>query len=184
MSIILASGSIRRKELLEQIGIDFIVQKVDCDENICSKDPKICVGLLAGKKAGKVLNNIDTVIAADTLVVCDGEFMGKPKDREDAKRMLLKLSGKKHSVFTGYVVAKGAKAEGGAEETVVTFAEIDDQEIERYLDTNEYKDKAGGYAIQGIAGKFITKIDGSYANVVGLPIHKIYEALKILGEIE
>ena len=184
--IILGSQSPRRKELLENAGIEFEILTADgeeiVDENLSFHQ---VVESLAQQKNKQVSENPDcpddaVVITADTMVVCDGEIMGKPKNDEDAKRMLGMLSGNTHSVLTGYCILdreSGKKASGVAE-TKVKFRDLDEDEIEKYIKTGEPKDKAGAYGIQLRASMFVEEIHGDYFNIVGLPVEKICKLLK------
>ena len=180
MDIILASNSPRRKEILGSLGVDFRVDTADVDENIGEKDPKVLVETLAKMKAQAVFNNNQNsvVIAGDTVVAIGDEILGKPCDRNDGKRMLEMLSGNVHSVYSGYCVMGEGFAYSGYEKTDIEFDVMSEEEIEAYLDTNEYCDKAGAYAIQGLAAKHIKGIKGCYYNVVGMPINAIYNVLK------
>ncbi|MBO5656991.1 MAG: septum formation protein Maf [Agathobacter sp.] len=200
-SIILASSSPRRKELLEQIGLEFEICPAKGEEVITKKEPQDVVMELSKQKAEEVAamvqifnethEDITTatdimVIGADTVVAHEGVILGKPKDEGDARRMLSALSGNTHSVFTGVTICIIAK-DGRVgeicfyEKTDVTMFPITDVEMDRYLAMDEYKDKAGSYAIQGKSAIFIEKIDGDYNNVVGLPITRIYQKLKEVG---
>ncbi len=174
---VLASKSPRRKELLTNIGIKFDVIESDFDESTVSKElePQLYVQELAMFKAMSVVKRVgkDTlVIGADTIVVYNGEVLGKPKDREDAICMLKKLSGNVHYVYTGVCVARSndAKCVASCEKTAVFFRQLTDKEIEYYVDTYKPFDKAGSYGIQEYAGVFVNKIEGDYFNIVGLPV--------------
>lgn len=199
--IILASGSPRRMELLEQIGLEFEVCPAKGEEITTKEEPQEAVMELAGQKAREVGAMIRTyeenhaeivtpqdtmVIGADTIVSIDGEILGKPKDEDDAFRMLLKLSGRTHTVYTGVsIVLLSASGKAGEhifyEKTAVTMRTMEEQEIRRYIATGEPLDKAGAYGIQGKCAIYIDKIDGDYNNVVGLPVAAIYRELKKLG---
>lgn len=183
--IILASGSPRRREILTQIGASYEVIVSDCDENTSCTEPSELVKSLSYKKAAAVADGLTDkviVIGADTVVAYGGTILGKPKDREDAKRMLTILSGRKHQVYTGVSVI--IKEETG-ECRIITFAEcsevevetMTERQIEEYLDTKEGNDKAGSYAIQGIFAAHIKGIRGDYYNIVGLPVAGIYKYL-------
>ena len=174
--LILASQSPRRRELLEQIGIEFTVQPSTVEEKITETDPrKVVQDVAASVSEG-------TVLGADTIVVLDGKIMGKPKSRKHAVEMLQSLQGRTHSVFTGVaLIRKGAGSEQTlqfAEETQVTMYPMSREEIENYVDTKEPMDKAGAYGIQGRCAAFIERISGDYNNVVGLPVARIYQELK------
>ncbi|MCR2032852.1 Maf family protein [Anaerofustis stercorihominis] len=179
--IILASASPRRKELLKLLDIDFDIIVSNCEE-VFDDELSVYENLknIAYLKAYDVFkdNNDKLVIGADTVVYSDGRVLLKPKDKDDAREMIKFLSGKTHSVISGISVITKEKNISTAVETKVTFKELDDKEIEEYINTNEPYDKAGGYAVQGIAGKFISKIEGDYFNVVGLSISTLYDMLK------
>lgn len=174
--LILASGSPRRKEILEQVGISFEVMKSDVEEVITKTDPAEIVMELSRQKAEDVFGKLDDpaiVLGADTVVAYDGKILGKPEDEEDAKAMLRMLSGKKHSVFTGVTLVSKKGIESFYEETLVEFYPMNEEEIEAYVLSGEPMDKAGAYGIQGKAAAFIKGIQGDYYNVVGLPIAKV-----------
>lgn len=181
--IILASASPRRKAYLERYNVKFNVIESEIDEIVDqNENPEQVVMSLAFEKAIYVANKCNsdaTIIAADTVVYLE-EILGKPKNREEAKDMLKSLSGKEHSVYTGIAVVNLQKNKKIIEfdETKVLFNFLTDDEIESYLDTNEYIDKAGAYGIQGYGEILVDKIQGSYSNVVGLPISKLNSILK------
>ncbi|KIL75485.1 Maf family protein [Bacillus badius] len=182
--LILASGSPRRKELLEQIGLAFTVKVSHADETIpFGMSPEQAVMHLASVKAAAVAadEQDDFVIGADTIVLLDGEILGKPKSRQEAKEMLQRLSGRTHAVCTGVSIRYGADECVFYEKTYVTFWELAEEEINSYLDTGEPFDKAGAYGIQGAGAIFVKKIDGDYFAVVGLPLASLYRQLKRLG---
>jgi septum formation protein len=181
---ILASASPRRKEILEDIGmkVDVIPSVVD-ESSVSSLPPEKMVmelALLKGADVARCASKGDYVISADTVVVCDGAIMGKPKNSDDAFRMLMKLSGKWHSVFTGYCVIEASSGSASVkyEETRVKFRNIDENEARSYIETREPMDKAGSYGIQGKGRLFVEKIDGDYYNVVGLPVCALSVMLK------
>lgn len=187
---ILASASPRRRELLEQIGLDFDILVANADEKGIDKNlpPKVYTCELAVLKASaccKVLiekaqkNNY--VIAADTIVYLDNTILGKPKDEEDAKRILKKLSGREHEVYTGVCIMRTKDGFGVSKsvKTTVKFKDLSDIEIDKYIKTGEPMDKAGAYGIQGLGSVFVEEIKGDYFNVVGLPLGEVY---KILNE--
>lgn len=186
--IVLASASPRRSELLESAGIAFRVAPADiCEDALVDEEPIDYVLRLA---EGKARASAQTepgrfFIGADTIVLCDGEIMGKPRDRVDAQRMLKKLSGVAHEVVTGFAIYD--KERDGvirqAVRTKVFFKQLRDEEIESYIDTGCPFDKAGAYAIQGGAAHMVQKIDGSYTNVVGLPLCEVVESLRVLGAL-
>jgi septum formation protein len=186
--IILASASPRRVELLASAGIDFVVFAGNVSEDILpGEGPLDHVLRLARDKALEVAARIDGrfFIGADTIVLCDGEIMGKPKDVADAERMLRKLSGVSHAVITGYAVYDKAK-DGLLCDTTTTrvyFKYLRDDEIRNYIASGCPFDKAGAYAIQGGAAHMVERIEGSYTNVVGLPLCEVIEALRRIGAI-
>lgn len=180
MSLILASGSPRRKELLQLITEDFIVHSVDADETLPAGMPvEMAAAYLADLKASTAAKIFpdQIVIGCDTIVLLGDEIMGKPKDREDAHRMLRALSGETHSVLTGTSLYYGTQTTVFTTETLVTFYPLSDAEIERYLDTGEPFDKAGAYGIQGKGSLLVQGIEGDYFNVVGLPVAALSRAL-------
>lgn len=199
--IILASASPRRKELLEQIGLEFEICPAKGEEVITKEKPEEVVVELAAQKAAEVASMIKTyenthtelvtpqdilIIGADTVVSSEGKILGKPKDEADAFAMLSALAGKTHAVYTGvsllFLSASGRAGEYTFfEKTDVTMREMEKEEIERYIATGEPMDKAGAYGIQGKCAIFVDKIDGDYNNVVGLPVAAIYRELKKLG---
>lgn len=182
MKLILASASPRRAELLKLITSNFAVIPSDADEEIKEKlAPAELVMALARIKAESVFeNNADgVVIGSDTVVAApNGEILGKPKNKADARRMMKLLSGCAHSVFTGVCLVKQGKQESFYCETKVYFYKLTEDEIEEYISTSEPYDKAGGYGIQGKAGLFCEKIEGDYLNIVGLPASMLYKKLK------
>ncbi len=176
--LILASKSPRRRELLSLITSDFIIKTADIDETLPAEiAPDKAVEYLSRIKALPFANGSNTVIGADTIVAKDGEILGKPKDRNDAFRMLRLLSGCCHSVFTGVTITAPNKDITFSVETKVKFFELSDKEINEYLDTDEPYDKAGAYGIQGKGSLFVEKIDGDYFNVVGLPVASLKRKL-------
>ena len=179
MQLILASQSPRRRELLGLLGIPFAVKVADIDETMDpSKPPAREVARVSRLKSEAICPEADdVVIAADTIVVCDGEILGKPKDEADAFRMLRLLSGKDHQVMTGLTVLLGDKATVCTEITDIHFRELSDREISAYIATGEPMDKAGSYGIQGRAALFAEKIVGDYPNVVGLPVCRLSRIL-------
>ena len=187
IDFILASGSPRRKELLELMGLEFKVIVSQADEDSVSKDlkPELYVQELALLKASatakEVLRNKNAVIiSADTIVTLDGQILGKPKDEDDAFNMLSKLSGREHEVYTGYCVMRisDGKAVCGKVRTKVKFKDLSDDKIRGYINSGEPMDKAGAYGIQGLGSILIEKIDGDYFNVVGLPISALADTLE------
>ncbi|MDA9460438.1 Maf family protein [Enterococcus mundtii] len=180
MKIVLASQSPRRKELLERLVPEFSIQPADIDETPKPKeDPVAYVQRMAAEKATAVQNNEETlVIASDTTVVLGNEILGKPEDDEEAKRMLRKFSGTTHDVYTAVVITDGTQEECILSQASVTFYELTDEEIERYLATGDHRDKAGAYGIQSYAGAFVESISGDYYSIVGFPIGAVNQALK------
>jgi septum formation protein len=181
--LVLASASPRRRELLAQAGFSFQVHPARIpEEPLVDEDPIAYVTRLAREKAQAVFAHLSTVpvasaslvvLGADTIVTLDGHILGKPKDRPDAVRMLRLLSGRDHRVVTGVALAAAGLDETAAEITTVSFLALSDDEIESYIATGEPMDKAGAYAIQGRAARWIPRIEGCYFNVVGLPLARI-----------
>lgn len=180
--IILASASPRRKELLSLLGLPFVV-KVSGEEEITTQtDPAKVTEELSRQKAGAVARQLETpalVIGADTVVALDNCILGKPKDKEDARRMITSLQGRSHAVYTGVALwdTKSSHVETFSVKTVVHVAVMSADEIEKYISGDESYDKAGGYGIQGEFSKFIVGIEGDYFNVVGLPVHELYKRM-------
>lgn len=181
MKIILASASPRRKELLGKIYTSFEIIPADVDESLNDNiSAENAAQYLSEKKARHISEKYPDalVIGSDTTVVYSGLILGKPKDYSDAEKMLRLLSGKTHKVITGVSVFIGKKNISFSEVTEVTFFKLSNEEIEAYLKTDEWKDKAGAYGIQGAAGLFVEKICGDYDNVVGLPTARLNRKLK------
>jgi septum formation protein len=171
--LILASSSPRRRELLTQANIPFRVESLDVDEShIPGETPIAFTQRLAREKAEPIFarNPTATVLGADTIVVCDNEILGKPASAADAARMLRLLSNRSHQVITGVALLSPHSTVTRAETTTVVMREILEREIEAYIATGEPMDKAGAYAIQGGAAKFVVQIEGDYNNIVGLPV--------------
>ena len=187
MKRVLASKSPRRSELLAGVGYDFYILPAQFDESSVSlDDPKRGVEEIARGKAqacfGTLADTHDTVVlAADTIVVCDGEVLLKPKNPAEAKEMLKKLSGNTHKVMTGTAVISEKGMESFVEETSVRFFDLTDEEIDDYIATGEPLDKAGAYGVQGLGCYLVKKIEGDYFNVVGLPIAPVMRILKKAG---
>jgi septum formation protein len=179
--LVLASASPRRQELLRAAGIAFEVQPAAIAEDFLPDEPaRVCAERLAREKALAVarLRPNDAVLGADTVVVVDGQILGKPCDASDAARMLRLLSGRRHQVITGVCVVSGGEVALASEATLVEMSEIGEEEIATYIATGEPMDKAGAYAIQGIASRWIPRIEGDYSNVVGLPVARVYRMLQ------
>lgn len=180
--IILASNSPRRKELLKGLDIDFEVRVLKgIDESYPSDLPTVEIAeYISGKKASAYsISDDEVLITADTIVVLGDEVMGKPKDEEDAKKMLRHLSGKTHQVITGCCIKTTSKEKHFSVTTNVTFKELSDYEIDYYVKNYKPFDKAGSYGIQEWIGYIgVTGLEGSYFNVVGFPVQRVYEALK------
>ena len=179
--LVLASNSPRRRELLTAAGIPCDVVSVDVDEAVRGLDPPgEHVRRLSREKAeaGFALRPYEVVLGADTIVVVGSEILGKPKDAADATRMLRILSGREHEVLTGVALVSSQKTVVEVARTRVWFNPLTDREIDDYVATGEPQDKAGGYAIQGVASRFVDRIQGSYSNVVGLPVALVYRLLK------
>jgi septum formation protein len=186
-SFVLASASLRRIELLNNIKIfPKIIYSSDINEDINSKEnPKNYCIRIAKNKALKALEKYpeEFVLSADTIVFCSNKIFLKPKNKEEAKKFLTFFSGRKHNVLTCVCLAKRNLIKVKKVITKITFKKLTNQEIEEYILTNEWKDKAGAYAIQGYAEKFIKRINGSYSNVVGLPLFETYNLLNSQGLI-
>jgi len=178
--LVLASQSPRRAEILRQAGIPFTVRAADVDESVLAgENPADYVRRLAKAKAYAVeCNGDETVLGADTTVVIDGEILAKPADVSDARRMLERLSGRRHEVLTGVCLRRGAAASCECVATGVVFAPLSPSEIAAYVASGEPMDKAGAYAIQGLASKFVERIEGDYFNVMGLPVALVYRMLR------
>lgn len=187
MKLILASASARRAEILHAAGFSFSILSSAIDEtpypgesahDLVQRLAVAKAELVAARTAGPAI-----VIGADTEVTLEGHIFGKPRFSDDARHMLEKLSGRTHAVVTGVSLIRLPDAERRSfvESTLVHFAELSDEEITRYLATGEPHDKAGAYAIQGRAGRYIPRIEGDYFNVVGLPLARVFQALAELG---
>jgi len=187
MKLILASASARRAEILRDAGLSFVVLSSAVDETpYPNESPNDLVERLALAKAELVAARAigpAIIFGADTVISLDGHILGKPRSTDDARRMLEKLSGRTHSVVTGIALIRIPDAERRTfvESTLVHFAALTSEEILRYLATGEPHDKAGAYAIQGHAGRFIPRVEGCYFNIVGLPLSRLYHALVDLG---
>jgi septum formation protein len=177
--LVLASQSPRRAEILRQAGIPFTVRAASIDEtSLTGEKPEEYVQRLAESKARAIAcGPEEIVLGADTTVVIDGEMLAKPEDAADARRMLAKLSGRRHDVMTGICLRRGAEVIRDCATTAVWFARMSEREIADYAASGEPLDKAGAYAIQGLASKYIEKVEGSYFNVMGLPVALVYRHL-------
>lgn len=187
LDLILASQSPRRKEILENLGFPFRVITADTDETCTERDPRRYVETLALRKGKAVLDRITEsgtvteetlIIAADTVVAAGGEILGKPRDKEDAARMLRLLSGTTHQVISGVALLSSDRSAVASEVTGVRFASLSDKDLNFYLNSGEPYDKAGAYAVQGLASLFIEGLDGDYFNVVGLPVKCLSDLMK------
>jgi len=184
--LVLASASPRRQELLRSAGILFDVQAAHVAEDILpGEGARECAERLSREKALAVAGQRprDVVLGADTVVAVDGQVLGKPSDAADAARMLRMLSGREHQVITGVCLVAGGKPSVASETTLVTVSEITDPDIADYVASGEPMDKAGAYAIQGIASRWIPRVEGDYSNVVGLPIALVWRMLRKAGVV-
>lgn len=182
--VVLASASPRRHQLLELVGIPHSVDPGDIDESrVGNESAREHVERLARSKATVVLERHPgaLVVAADTVVVFDGEIMGKPDDEDDARRALRRLSGRTHTVMTGMACAANSGIVSGVEQVSVTFRQLTDEEIDEYVATREPLDKAGSYGIQGYGAAIVRRIDGDYFAVMGLSVVRILELMRGLG---
>lgn len=178
--IYLASQSPRRADLLRAAGLAFEVIAVDVDESaVPGESPEAYARRLAEAKAraGHERRPDGVVLGADTIVLVDGRVLGKPADDAEARAMLRMLSGRAHEVLTGVALASSAGVTSDIARTEVWFAALNDEQIAAYVATGEPRDKAGAYGVQGLASRFVDRIDGSYANVVGLPVALVYRML-------
>ena len=180
--VILASQSPRRRELLGLVGIPHEVRPADIDERyLPGEQPRAHALRLAREKADKVREPGAVVIGSDTIVVVDGDVLGKPADDADAARMLQRLSGRAHTVITAVAVAWDGRVLADAEEVGVTFHALSDQEIRAYIATREPMDKAGAYGIQGFGATIVARVDGDYFAVMGLPLQLLVRLLRQMG---
>jgi septum formation protein len=178
--LVLASRSPRRQEILRQAGIAFTVRAMEVDETPApGEKPEEYVERLAEAKALAVPRQAgETVLGADTTVVVDGKMLGKPAGDDDARRMLRLLAGRRHQVLTGVCLRRDTGLIRDWAATAVWFAPLSEAEIEQYVASGEPVDKAGAYAIQGLASKFVTRIEGCYFNVMGLPVSLVFRRLQ------
>ena len=190
MKLVLASASPRRKEILTTLGVAFTVRTAEADETCDLTDPGARVEAIARRKCDAVweamaaegaLDGDTMILASDTLVTLDGEFLGKPADEEDAFRMLSALSGVRHHVFTGVTVRRGDQVLTRHEVTSVDFRALEPEEVEQYIATGECMDKAGAYGIQGYGCLLVEGIVGDYYNVMGLPVALLAQMLRQFG---
>ena len=187
--IILASGSLRRREYFKLMGLPFSVLPAEIDESLCTKtDPHELTRELSEKKILKVLDEMKArlpkwICGADTIIAIGSKIYGKPKSRDEAAAMLRELSNKKHNVITSIAIynVRENRMDSRSVSCAVHFGRLTDAEIEWYLDTNEWQGVAGAYRIQGLASLFITKIEGAQSTVLGLPLHEFYVMLKDNG---
>ncbi|MFK3791026.1 Maf family protein [Pseudomonas piscis] len=183
----LASGSPRRRELLTQIGVPFTVIGADIDETpLAAETPaayveRLARGKAAAGRAALASDSTACVLGADTAVVLDGRILGKPRDQADALEMLMALSGREHEVLTAVALLDGQRSQARVVRSLVRLRSISEQEARRYWDSGEPRDKAGGYAIQGLAAVFVAGLNGSYSAVVGLPVCETAELLGDFG---
>lgn len=186
MELILASASPRRRELLQLITGSFRVVTSEVEETQTAQTPAALAGILSAEKCRAVaaLYPHACVLGCDTVVECDGETLGKPHDAQQAAAMLQKLSGKTHCVHTGVTLCAAGQESGFVETTRVTFAPLPAQEVTAYTATAEPYDKAGGYGIQGWAARYITRIEGCYYNVMGLPVARLYALLRTIQGLQ
>jgi septum formation protein len=181
--LVLASASPRRAELLRAAGIEFDVMPANADETVhVGETPEAYARRVAEAKARAIVTRANgrPILAADTVVVVDEAILTKPVDDNDARRMLRLLSGRTHEVVTAVTLLVGGRMITEVASTTVEFVTLTDDEIEWYLASGEPRDKAGAYAIQGYASRFVTRVNGSYSNVVGLPVALVYEMVKSL----
>lgn len=182
--LILASGSPRRRDILARMGLVFDIIPADIDESVhAGEDPADYVRRMAHTKAQTVAaeHSDAVVLGSDTVIVCDGQILGKPHDRADATAMILRLSGRTHEVFTGVSVVAADKERTILERTAVTFAEVSPELAALYTASGESDDKSGSYALQGIAAMLIERVSGSVSSVVGLPACQTRELLSQFG---
>ena len=181
-AVILASGSPRRRELPEQLGLTFAIAVPDVDESpLPGEDPIAYVGRVAVDKVNAVVAPDALVIAADTTVEIDGAIIAKPIDIADAREMLRRLSGRTHAVHTGVAIRRGDRCVTATVTSLVTFLALSDEIIDWYVTTGEPLDKAGAYAIQGAGAVLVEGVEGSVSNIIGLPLHKVVELATQLG---
>jgi septum formation protein len=185
MPIVLASASLRRQQLLQQAGINFVVDPANIAEVQGNETAQAFAERMAREKARAVRRrrSEEPVLAADTVVVHEAMVLGKPRDEQDAERMLRRLRGSEHEVITGVCLAAPDYEDVRSDRTRVCFGWITDREISDYIQSGEPMDKAGAYAIQGIAARWVSNIEGDYSNVVGLPVELVLEMLRRHGAV-
>jgi septum formation protein len=180
--VVLASQSPRRRELLGLIGIVHEVRPANIDESLLPRElPRAHAERLAREKAAAIAREGTVTIGSDTIVVVDGDILGKPRDEDDAGRMLRRLSGRAHIVMTGIAVDWNGRLESAVEEVGVTFRRLDEHDIAAYIATREPMDKAGAYGIQGYGATIVERVDGDYFAVMGLPLNRTVRLLERLG---
>ncbi|HEX6629493.1 MAG TPA: Maf family protein [Gemmatimonadaceae bacterium] len=185
--VILASQSPRRRDLLTLVGIEHEVRPADIDERVLPGErpdahaERLARGKAAALAARAAAAGDAIIVAADTIVVVDGQILGKPADAADAQRMLRQLAGRTHTVYTGVAVTRAGHAVSGVERVEVTFRPLDDAEIAAYVATGEPMDKAGSYGIQGFGATIVQRIDGDYFAVMGLPLVRLVALLRTVG---
>jgi septum formation protein len=197
LTLVLASASPRRRELLARIGLTLAIHPMDLDESVLPEElPDAYVRRVAREKAEAALNALENglggddglsgaspIIAADTIVVVDGTILGKPSSSEDARRMLRLLAGRRHEVTTATCLIRDRRKAERAVTTQVAFRQLEPKEIDAYVASGEWRGKAGGYAVQGVAAAFITELRGSLTNVIGLPLAEVLADLRALGAV-
>jgi septum formation protein len=180
--VILASASPRRRDLLSLVGIEHVVSPANIDEAYhVGETPREHDERLAREKAARIEEPGEVTIGSDTIVVVDGDVLGKPRDRAHAAEMLRRLSGRSHVVMTGVAVRYEGRTASGLEEVGVTFRALSDADIERYIDTGEPMDKAGAYGIQGFGATIVERVDGDYFAVMGLAVNRLVGLCRQLG---
>ena len=180
--VILASASPRRRELLTLIGLPHEVRPADIDETyLAGEEPREHALRLAREKAARITDKDAVVIGSDTIVVVDGDVLGKPANEADASRMLRRLSGRSHTVITAVAVAWKGRVAADAESVEVTFHPLSDEQIRGYIATREPMDKAGAYGIQGFGATIVARVDGDYFAVMGLPLQRMVLLMRELG---
>lgn len=181
-ALVLASASPRRRELLERVGLVVDVRPADIDESVLpGESPRDYVARMAAAKAAAIVAPGSFVLAADTIVEVDGEVLGKPDVADEALAMLRRLAGRVHHVTTAFAIVGNGQLVASMVTTAVEFVPMLDEDIVAYVATDEWRGKAGGYAIQGIAASLVARVDGSVTNVIGLPLAEVLAALRQAG---